>query len=514
MSQQAQVSTPYYISQTLHTLLMKNKAFLILALALCFLHLGYTAQAQIPQHSPVTTDVRYEVRAVWLTTLMGLDWPSRPASSASGTAAQRQELCQMLDRLQELGINTVFFQSRLRATTAYASSIEPWDGIFTGHPGQAPAFDPLQAAIEECHKRGMECHAWVVAFPVCKVATARQLGRRAIPSVHPELCQRCGDQWMMDPGVPGTAPYLASICSEIVRNYDVDGIHLDYIRYPEPSIPFNDNRTFARYGQGWKSKSAWRTDNVNRCVKAIHDAVKSIRPWVKLSCSPVGKYADLARYSSRGWNARDAVSQDAQRWLREGWMDQLYPMMYFDGDHFYPFLADWKEHDAGRPVCPGLGIYFLSEKEKNWPLVAIQRQLNVERSQGLGGQAFFRAKFLLTNVKGLADWLQHSFYAQPALVPPMTTADNTAPEAPQVHQTIEGLHLTLSWNAVAQNAAAVPIYYNVYRVDSIHGTRLLSVRQSATSFSTLLSLPALRHSRYVVTAVNAYGRESQPSSNL
>ncbi len=245
-------------------------------------------------------------------------------------------------------------------------------------------------------------------------------------------------------------------------------------------------------------------------MKAVHDAVKGVRPWIKLSCSPVGKFADLSRYSSRGWNARDAVSQDAQRWLREGWMDMLFPMMYFDGDHYYPFLADWREHNACRDVVPGLGIYFLSEREKNWPLLTVERQLNVARSQQLSGQAFFRAKFLLNDVKGLYSWLRDDFYALPALVPPMADASEEKIEAPKVAQRFSGMRLSLKWDEVQ---ASSPVRYNVYRVDSVHGTRLLSVRQSATSFETLLSLPALRHSRYVVTAVDAYGRESQGGSD-
>ncbi len=475
------------------------------ALIVCTLRATATDCGERPTVSPVSSDVRYEVRAVWLTTLMGLDWPSRPAASPSAAQAQKADLCRMLDRLQEAGINTVLFQARLRGTTAYPSAIEPWDGVFSGKPSVAPPYDPLAFAVEECHRRGMECHAWVVAFPVCKANVVKQLGKRALPAAHPELVQRCGEQWMMDPGVPGTADYLASICREIVKHYDVDGIHLDYIRYPEPGISFNDDRTFSRYGKGWDNRKAWRTDNVNRCVKAVHDAVKAERPWVKLSCSPVGKFADLSRYSSRGWNARDAVSQDAQRWLREGWMDLLFPMMYFDGDHYYPFLADWREHDAGRDVVPGLGIYFLSEREKNWPLLTVERQLNVARSQGLSGQAFFRAKFLLNDVKGLYTWLRNDFYAHPALVPPMAGAPEEKLEAPKVTQQLNGLKLCLSWDKVE---ATSPVHYNVYRIDSVHGTRLLAVRQSATSYQTTLSLPALRHSRYVVTAVDAYGNES------
>ena len=204
------------------------RPFIILLITLCSL----TTLAQ-PTHSPITPAVPYEVRAVWLTTLMGLDWPKQPARNAEQAEAQQKALCQMLDKMKEAGINTVLFQARIRSTTAYPSAIEPWDGVFTGTPGKRPSYDPLKLAVDECHKRGMECHAWVVAFPICKVAIGKQLGKAALPNVHPELCQKCGDQWMMDPGVPGTAPYIASICQEIVKNYDVDGIHLDYIRYPE-----------------------------------------------------------------------------------------------------------------------------------------------------------------------------------------------------------------------------------------------------------------------------------------
>lgn len=411
----------------------------------------------------------------------------------------------MLDRLQAAGINVVFFQTRIRATTAYPSAIEPWDGCFTGKPGLRPGYDPLQFALDECHRRGMELHAWVVAFPACKVAAAAQLGRAALPRLRPELCQKCGDQYMMNPGEPGTADYLARICREIVENYDVDGIHLDYIRYPEPGIPFNDDRTYRKYGGG-QAKAAWRTENVNRCVRAIHDAIKAVRPWVKMSCSPVGKYADLARQSSMGWNARDAVNQDAQRWLREGWMDWLVPMMYFDGLHFYPFLADWRDHDAGRLVIPGLGIWFLNPREKDWPLLTIRRQMNVSRAAGLGGTAFFRAKFLLNNEKGLYDWLKNEHFSRPALVPPMTWADTAAPAAPAVEQSIEGETLRLRWQAVEDGT---PVYYNVYRIDSIYGDALLARRLRETHYERLLTLPALKHSRYVVTAVDAYGNESR-----
>lgn len=455
-----------------------------------------------------------EVRAVWLTTLKGLDWPKRIAQTERAAEAQRKELCTLLDQLQAAGINTVMFQARIRATTAYPSKIEPWDEAFTGEPGRAPLYDPLQFAIEECHRRGMELHAWVVAFPICKVQVEKKLGKKSLPKRHPELCQRCGDQWMMDPGVPGTDDYVAKICKEIVENYTVDGIHLDYIRYPERGISFNDSRTYKKYGKK-QEKSAWRRANVDRCVEKIHHAVKSVKPWVKLSCSPVGKYADLPRQSSYGWNARDAVSQDAQAWLQRGWMDMLFPMMYFDGQHFYPFALDWQENAAGRLVVPGLGIYFLHPREKNWDLDVVQRQMYFLRDAGLGGQAMFRSKFLTDNVKGLYDFVSHEFYSRPVPVPPMTWADSVAPGAPRAFAIEhEGHRLRFTWAPGTDNTADAPLTYRIYRLPSAEASIsegvCLSLRVDTTGFEFVPSLPSLLYATYALTAVDVYGNESAP----
>lgn len=463
-----------------------------------------------------TPSPRYEVRAVWLTTLSGLDWPSRPARNEAEAARQKLELCQILDALQADGINTVLFQTRIRSTVAYPSSIEPWDGAFSGRIGVAPPYDPLAFVIEEAHRRGMELHAWVVSFPILSTAQAKQLGRRALSKQRPELCRLCGDKWMMDPGVPATADYIASICREIVERYDVDGIHLDYIRYPEAGIPWNDAATYRRYGNG-KRLADWRRDNVTRVVQTVHDAVKSVRPWVKLSCSPVGKRADLPRQSSYGWNARDAVCQDAATWLRTGLMDMLFPMMYFDGKHFYPFACDWKEQCGGRPVVPGLGIYFLSEREKNWPLSVVTRQLEFLRQIGLGGAAYYRSRFLTDDTKGLQSFLRSTYNREPALTPPMTWIDSIAPSVPCLSIERCGFKLRLSWTASVDNAtstaAATPVHYNLYRLpaDSANTQRpqLIAHRLTMTNYELTPATPAALHARYAVTAVDAYGNESE-----
>lgn len=466
-----------------------------------------SALAQLPAPWP-NSPAQREYRAVWLCTLGGMDWPgSRYAQTEYKAEIQRQALVEHFDQLQAAGINTILFQTRIRSTMAYPSQYEPWDGAFSGTPGVAPPYDVLQFAIDEAHRRGMELHAYLVAYPICSVTQAKQLGRQALPVRRPDLCQKCGDRWMMDPGVPGTADYLANICREIVERYDVDGIHLDYIRYPEKEIPFNDDRTYARYGGG-KPKAQWRRDNITRTVRLIHETIRSIRPWVRLSCSPLGKYDDLPRQTSRGWNARTTVSQDAQLWLKEGIMDALFPMMYYDNENFYPFALNWQQESNGRPVAPGLGIYLLSPRERNWEFSRVLRQLNFLRHQDMGGQAFFRSKFLLDNHKGIYDFVRE-YYRQPALTPAMTWVDSIAPAVPKVTETLDGRTLRLRWEPVADET---PIVYNIYRITP-EGPELIAHHLRTTAYDLQPALPTRLHDRYVVVAMDAYGNESKFNTN-
>ncbi len=329
-----------------------------------------------------------EVRAVWVATIGGIDWPRSYAHDISSINRQKRDFTDMLDRLKAININTILLQTRIRGTVIYPSAIEPWDGCMSGVPGKSPGYDPLRFAIDECHKRGMQLHAWVVTIPLGKWngAGCRQMRQRI-----PKLLLHIGADGYMNPELSQTSDYLADICEEIIRKYDVDGIHLDYIRYPEQWNKKYDHNRGRKY--------------ITDIVRNIHHRVKVIKPQVQLSCSPLGKYRDLQRYSSKGWNAYHTVCQEAQSWLRDGLMDQLYPMMYFQGDNFFPFAIDWAENSYGKEIAAGLGIYFLDPHEGRWHIDEVKRQLNVIRSLGLG-QCFFRAKFLLDNVQGLYDYLR------------------------------------------------------------------------------------------------------------
>ena len=430
---------------------------------------------------------KWEVRAVWLTTIGGIDWPSTYAHDGMGIAKQQKQLTDMLDQLKAVGINTVLLQTRVRATTIYPSDIEPWDGCLSGKPGKSPGYDALQFAIDECHRRGMELHAWVVTIPVGKWNTygCQQLRRR-----YGALIRKIGDEGYMNPESPTTASYIADICEEITKKYDVDGIHLDYIRYPET----------------WRG--AKREAYITNIVRTINRRVKFYKPWVKLSCSPIGKYDDLSRYRSNGWNARSRVAQDAQGWLRDGLMDQLYPMMYFAGNNFYPFAIDWKEQSFGRHVISGLGVYMLHPRERNWPMAEVQRQLNVVREIGMG-HCYFRAKFLLDNVKGVYDYVRwHDRY--PALIPPMTWAQSLAPTAPKalvVERRAEGDRL--SWQEAEDRSDGPYLIYNIYASDSYPVDVTKAENLIATRYQWKnISIPKTQGQwYYAVTAQDRYGNE-------
>ena len=447
----------------------------------------------------VNPNPKYEVRAVWLTTIGGIDWPHSYAQSERSAEKQKEELRAILDRLQKANINTVLLQTRIRATTIYPSQYEPWDGCLSGFPGKSPGYDALQFAIDECHKRGMEVHAWVVTIPVGKWNSygCRQLRKR-----FPRLIKRIDQDGYMDPEATQTGCYLAEMCREIVQRYDVDGIHLDYIRYPE-TWKFRIGKDQAR-------------GNITRIVEKIHQAVKKEKPWVKMSCSPIGKFDDLSRYWSHGWNAYTKVAQDAQAWLKDGLMDELFPMMYFRGDQFFPFAIDWKEHSYGKIIAPGLGIYFLDPKEGKWNISDITSELYHLRNIG-EGHAFFRNKFLLDNHQGVYDFVTAHFNRYPALVPPMTWESNKRPQQPVTLciEENEGT-TTLRWDNSQQyedgTAIKTPsIYNNVYAskeypVD-VHDARNLILTR--TTRRQLTTRTGNTPTYYAVTTTDGYGNESR-----
>ncbi len=456
---------------------------------------------------------KHEIRGAWLTTLMGLDWPRTFATSPYSMERQQAELCEMLDALKMAGVNMVFFQTRLRSDVAYFSNIEPMSKVFTGTTGNNPGYDPLAFTIEECHKRGMECHAWIVAIPVGNRAHQREMGAASLDRRRKDLMLYYKDQCYMNPGNPDTKNYLGQIVEEIVSQYDVDGVQFDYLRYPEFANALQDQTWYNLYGEG-RSRAQWRRDNLTEIIRHLYHTVKEIKPWVAVSTCPLGRYGDLPRYSASTFTAFNAVFQDPKEWLQEGIQDLLFPMMYYRNNYFYPFVLDWKEASNGRPVVPGLGIYFLDPSEGNWTLQDVRDQMAFCRASGIDGIAYYRAQFLIDNVKGLRDEVirHHSFY--PSLLPSYSWIDSIPPTVPLYLNVLrEGLSSRLSWVGSVDDDTRIAPVYNIYASDQwpvdVQDVRnLIAVRVRETEYTYNKDYKQIPKRYFAVTASDRCHNES------
>lgn len=418
-----------------------NKIFFLLFLLLC------VSQDVFSFDRPAT-----EVRAVWLTTNYGLDWPRNKTSQNE----QKKELISILDELKKSNFNTVIFQARARGEVFYTSRIEPMSTLVQTGLG-ASQFDPLAFVVEECHKRGLECHAWIVTYPLGNDKHVKSLGTSSVIKKDPSLTKKFKGEWFLDPGNPRTDDYLLSIVEEIVFKYDVDGIHFDYIRYPDNRGQFPDDGMYRLHGKG-KSRADWRRDNITRFVKKAYEKVKLQKPWVQVSSSPLGRYRMLEN-NGHGWTAFETVYQDAGKWMQAGIHDAIYPMMYYKDQLFYPYVDDWMSLGNGRIVVPGLGAYQMVEL--GWSSQDIISQLTYSRKKNTAGQAFFRTENILSNTKGILHEIKE-YYHHPAKLPAMKWLSDTIPEKPfdlRAEKMEDGL-FQLSWEVVNNQKR---LTYNVYR---------------------------------------------------
>lgn len=445
-----------------------------------------------------------EVRAVWLTTNWGLDWPAQGTS----VSAQKEQLRRILDQLREANFNVVLFQARAQGYVFYKSKIESLSPYFN----HGENFDPLAFAVEECHKRGMECHAWIIAYPMDKVKfkyTGKGRRRKKIPvNDKPSYYKSINSQWYLDPGMPETRNLIVSIVKEITSNYDVDGIHFDYIRYPSNTRKFPDDDTYRKYGKGMNIYD-WRRENINMLVTEAYDAVKSIKKWVQVSSSPLGRYKVLSDVAPNdGWTAYETVFQDAGYWMKSGKHDLMFPMMYYRERYFYPFLNDWVANSNGRIVVPGLGVYQMDEQD--WPLRDITDQMKYIRDQKVQGAAYFRTGNVLSNLKGVLDSI-HTYYPTPAKLPPLTWLDNIAPNSPlnlQVSRDGEG-YLNIKWDAPdADKDYTYTVYVSAKEpVDTDNGGNILATGLRTNSYAFRASEGEFGY-YYTVTASDRFHNES------
>jgi uncharacterized lipoprotein YddW (UPF0748 family) len=398
-----------------------------------------------------------EFRGAWVATVANIDWPSKPGLSAG---QMRAEMRALLDNAQALHLNALIFQVRPAADAVYRSDLEPWTEYLTGVQGWAPdkGYDPLREWVDEAHRRGLELHAWFNPYRARHHTARSEPAATHISRTHPEAVKTYGDMLWMDPAEPAASAQTLAVIRDVVRRYDVDGVHIDDYFYPypikapaagaapaaatpPPDLDFPDDPSWQRYlaGGGKLARADWRRQNVNGLIEQMYRAVHAEKPWVRVGVSPFG----LGRPDRRppgveGFSQYDKLYADVELWLEHGWLDYLAPQLYWPHESahqpFVPLLDYWlRQNTAGRHVWPGVFTSAINDTPKGWPAEEIVRELELARTRPAAtGHIHFSLIALLQDRKGVATRLARETYPEAALVPATPWLGGEAPRAPRL----------------------------------------------------------------------------------
>ena len=465
-----------------------------------------------------------EFRGVWIATVDNIDWPSKPGLSMD---EQQEELLALLDHAVSIRLNAVILQVRPAADAFYRSSLEPWSVYLTGRNGRAPdpAWDPLAFAVTEAHRRGLELHAWFNPYRARYRGDRGPLSSRHVSRTMGSVVKRYGSYLWMDPGEPSVRAHTTKVIVDVVKRYDIDGVHIDDYFYPYPEldrrrreIPFPDNASWTKYRRagGKLDRDAWRRRNVDLLVETLYREIKTAKPWVKFGISPFGIWRPGYPASVRGLDAYDVLFADSRRWLVEGWLDYFTPQLYWAvgaPQQSYPALLEWwaAQNKRGRHLWVGNGTYKVTDAgSARWPASEMLQQINLTRDRpGAGGNVHFSMTALVRSVDALADKLVSGPYSGPALVPASPWLSATPPQTPVVSMT-RGRAITLSISVTAQRVAssATPRWWLVRSryADGWHAQVVDARTNTVVLAPSAGGLPDF----LVVTAVDRAGVESQP----
>ncbi len=395
---------------------------------------------------------RREFRAAWVATVWNGDWPSKPGLSVQ---QQQAELLAILDQMQATNLNALILQVRPEGDALYASSLEPWSNWLTGIQGKAPEpfYDPLEFAIAQAHQRNIELHAW---FNPYRARTSERTVnvRPHLTVTNPDVVYGWDKQLWMDPGATVVQDRTYNVILDVVRRYDVDGIHLDDYFYPYPIAgqTFPDDKTYQGYqaGGGTLALADWRRDNVNRLIQRLATGIRAAKPHVKFGISPFGIYRPGQPPQIQGLDAYNQLYADSLKWLQEGWVDYLSPQLYWRSDAIaqsYPVLLRWwtENNPKQRHLYPGNNLGALSSNQ--WDLAEILHQIELTRQlmpQLALGNVFFSTRSLAANYQSVSDRFRTETYADLALPPSMSWLEVALPVLPTGVRASNG---KLAWNA-------------------------------------------------------------------
>ncbi len=463
-----------------------------------------------------------EFRAAWVATVVNIDWPSKAGLSSS---QQQAEMIAILDRATDLKLNAIILQVRTSCDALYESSLEPWSEYLTGRQGQPPdpMYDPLAMWVSESHRRGIELHAWFNPYRARHPSAKTPNAAGHVSNLRPEIVRRFNGWEWLDPGEQAAQAHTLAVFLDVVRRYDIDGVHIDDYFYPYPSYlkdqEFPDEAAWGRYVEdgGHLGRGDWRRENVNRLIERIYLGIKREKPWVKFGISPFGIWRPGNPPGVAGFDQYDKLCADARLWLNKGWCDYFTPQLYWKisatSQPYAELLAWWVgQNTQGRGIYPGNYTSRVGQgTARGWEAEELLSQIEVtRRTAGASGNVHFSMKALMENRGGLSDALRSGPYAEAALVPASKWLDSRPPQRPRVSVVHAGENETV---VDCRSGGGEPVWvwalhagYGVgremrWRFNTYPGAR----QQFAVKHD-----PTLGPARYVaVSAVDRCGNESR-----
>ena len=466
-----------------------------------------------------------EFRGAWIQCVNG-------QFQGMGTEAMQQTLTFQLNELQKDGVNAIIFQVRPECDALYESPYEPWSRFLTGKQGQAPQpyWDPLSWMITECHKRGMELHAWINPFRA-KTKVTRELARSHIAIKRPDLIFPYDGLYILDPAKAENRELICNVVADILKRYDVDGLHIDDYFYPYPAagctIP--DIEEFRQDQRGFSDIGDWRRDNVNIFIRQLHDTIRSIKPWVKFGVSPFGIYRNKKSDPQRGSETNglqnyDDLYADVILWTEQGWIDYCVPQLYWEIGHkaadYTTLIHWWSRNVTNRPLFIGEDVErTVKAADTTNPM---QHQMEAKYRlhdilPNISGTVLWYAKAAVDNIGNYGTMLRTRYWSTPALQPLMPFISSVIPgQVTKIKPVWTSDGYILFWNAPKhtcwQDEATKYVIYQFGKNEEINieDTRHIVGITSDTWFKLPYNNGKSKYI-YVVTALNRLCNEGEPA---
>lgn len=476
---------------------------------------------ELPEPKEVNSPKR-EFRAVWVSTIFNLDWPSEKGLSVK---EQQKEMIRIFDRCKELGMNAVIVQIRPSGDAFYKSAFEPWSEWLMGKQGQkpVPSYDPLQFMVEEAHKRQLEFHAWVNPFRAISHHRFSSVADQHTTERHPDWFFFHHKSYYFNPGNPEARKFVVKVVMDIVSRYDIDGLHFDdyFYPYPKPDHPIQDQEFYNRYGKKFKRISDWRRNNIDLFIQDVSKGIRNIKPHVKFGVSPIGvwrnKNKDKDGSDTNISSTYDNLYADVRKWIREGWVDYMAPQMYWDTQHknanYGEILNWWADNSYERHVYVGHAFY--KQEYKIWKSrkeINLQIDMRRKRPEFKGG-AFFSAKSLFVPDLKADELLGDQAHKYPALVPEMSWKDSIPPLAPTWAEVISfGGDKLIRWGKPIRAADGEYAHeYVLYGFDADEEIDLTNARNIIQTLSNTWTIDKRSRPagyRYIISSLDRLKNES------